>query len=131
MEFTLHGFDVYTSEVDDNGIDFIVKMNNQYFDIQVKSARNNNYIFFMKDKFVLRRNLFAAIVLFEELHEPQILLIPSLDWQKPNSLLVSRDYEGKKSKPEWGFIITKRNRELLLHYQFDKVVERLLKINGA
>src|ERR1035437_10266764 len=67
MEFTLHGFYVFTAEVDDKGIDFIAKINDQYFDVQVKSARNNNYIFFLKDKFVLRSNLLATIVLFQDL----------------------------------------------------------------
>ena len=33
MEFTLYGFDVFTSEVDDKGIDFVAKINNQYFDV--------------------------------------------------------------------------------------------------
>lgn len=131
MEFTLYGFDVFTSEVDDKGIDFVAKINNQYFDVQVKSSRNNNYIFFHKDKFILRSNLLAAIVLFQDLKEPEILLVPSLDWKEPNSLLVSRDYEGKKSKPEWGFSITKNNRELLTRYQFGKVVKGIINNNGT
>jgi hypothetical protein len=33
MEFTLHGFDVYSAEVDDKGIDFVVRASElQYFD---------------------------------------------------------------------------------------------------
>ena len=123
MEFTLHGFDVFTAEVDNKGVDFIVKINHQYFEVQVKSSRNNNYIFFQKDKFILKQNLLATILLFQDFHEPDILVIPSLDWQSSNTLLVSRDYEGKKSKPEWGFSITNRNRDLLLKYQFDNVIE--------
>lgn len=40
MQFTLYGFDVYGSEVDDRGIDLVVrKEQNVYYDIQVKSAR--------------------------------------------------------------------------------------------
>jgi hypothetical protein len=40
MEFTLHRFDVYTSEVDDKGIDFIVcdDRRERYYDVQVKSV---------------------------------------------------------------------------------------------
>ena len=46
MEFTLHGFDVYTSEVDDRGIDFVIRKDrNFYYDIQVKSVRDLNYLF--------------------------------------------------------------------------------------
>lgn len=126
MEFTLHGFDVYTAEVDDKGIDFVIRHDNNYFDIQVKSARGNNYIFFPKSKFLLRENLLATILLFQEMKEPMIYLIPSLEWQNPNSLLVSRDYVDKKSKPEWGLCFTNKNKELLEQYQFDKIIKRII-----
>jgi len=40
MEFTLYGFDVYQAEVDDKGIDFVIRKGHErYFDIQVKSIR--------------------------------------------------------------------------------------------
>jgi len=127
MEFTLYGFDVYTSEVDDKGIDFIVrKDDNSHLDIQVKSARNLNYIFLPKDKFKLRPNLFAAVVLFNESKPPEPYLIPSLTWQQPNSLFTGPDYEGKKSKPEWGLSFSRKNIKLLEEYQFDKVIQKFM-----
>ena len=127
MEFTLFGFEVYTSEVDDRGIDFVVRKDeNSYYDIQVKSVRGLNYIFFLKDKFSLRRNLLAAIVLFFEGDFPQLYLIPSEAWLKPDGLLVSRDYEGKKSKPEWGLNITQRNLSSLKNrFAFDDVIREI------
>ena len=103
MEFTANGFDVFTAEVDDKGIDFVVrKSDNQYYDVQVKSCRNLMYIFFPKDKFILRSNLLAAVALFEDNKPADLYLIPSDVWRIPSDLFVSRDYEGKKSKPEWG-----------------------------
>ena len=49
MEFASYGFEVYTSEVDDHGIDFVAKKGNgPFYEIQVKSVRNLNYIFFPK-----------------------------------------------------------------------------------
>lgn len=40
MELTAYGCDVYSSEVDDRGIDFVVRKDSEhYFDIQVKSLR--------------------------------------------------------------------------------------------
>jgi len=40
MEFTLFGFEVYDSEVDDRGIDFVVRKDeNNYYDVQVKSIQ--------------------------------------------------------------------------------------------
>jgi hypothetical protein len=125
MEFTKAGFDVYTAEVDDKGIDFVVRKSEaEYFDIQVKSVRNNNYVFMRKEVFSPRKNLFLALILFEDNKEPTLLLIPSLDWQnKIHSCLVERNYEGKKSKPEWGISITKSNAEEVKSlYNFDKQI---------
>src|SRR5438128_2318526 len=103
MEFTLYGFDMYTSEVDDKGIDFVIRKDaDVYYDIQVKSSRKLNYIFIRKDKLTLRERLLITVLLFFQGKPPQIYLVPSTVWANPNSLFVSRDYEGKKSKPEWG-----------------------------
>src|SRR5215218_4529663 len=110
MEFTRHGFDVYTAEVDDKGIDFVIRKERSsgtdiefvYYDVQVKSVRAMNYVFFSKEKFLLRDNLLAAIGLFEDGDLPRLYLIPATAWNHPNALFVDRSYEGLKSKPEWG-----------------------------
>ena len=125
MEFTLFGFEVYTAEVDDRGVDFVIRKDDRYYDVQVKSARGFKYIFFPKDKFSPRDNMLAAIVLFFDGEPPQLYLIPSKEWLKPNALLVSRDYEGKKSKPEWGLNLSKKNLPLLSRFAFDKIVQEL------
>lgn len=128
MEFTKKGFDVYSAEVDDKGIDFVVRKDeNKYFDIQVKSIRNNNYIYMRKEVFVPRKNLLLAVMLFVEGETPVLLLIPSLDWKnKTRAFLVERNYKGKKSKPEWGLSITKSNlNEIRLAYIFDNQVSSL------
>ncbi len=131
MEFASYGFEVYTSEVDDHGIDFVTKKGNSpYYEIQVKSVRGLNYIFFQKDKFEHIEILYAAILLFNQDKPPEFYLIPSTAWQKPNALLVTRDYIGKKSKPEWGINLTIKNLELLKVYSFDKVVSELIKVNS-
>ncbi len=126
MEFTLAGFQVYTSEVDDRGIDFVVRKDDgTYYDVQVKSARGLNYIFIEKDKFKLRQGLLAAVVLFSEGKAPRAYLIPSTAWAEPNAFLVSRDYEGKKSKPEWGLCLSQKNMPLLRAYEFHKIAPKL------
>ena len=52
MEFTSLGYDVYSAEVDNKGIDFVVRTRKgRYYDIQVKSVRGFNYIFFPKKNF--------------------------------------------------------------------------------
>jgi hypothetical protein len=127
MEFTLHGFDVYQAEVDDKGIDFVIrKGHDRYYDIQVKSSRGFNYVFFRKEYFELREGLFAAIVVLDESEPPKLFLIPATAWQNPDALFVSRDYEPpKKSKPEWGLNLSVKNYPLLQEYTFENVAATL------
>lgn len=126
MEFALHGFDVYTAEVDTKGIDVVIRKDaNRYYDVQVKSARNFNYIFLPKDKFVLRPNLLAVVALFVEGELPSLYLFPSMAWLTPSALLVSYESKDEKSKPEWGLNFAKRNRELLATFAFENKVSEL------
>lgn len=126
MEFTLFGYEVYTSEVDDRGIDFIVRgASNNYYEVQVKSLCDYGYIFFPKDLFPLNPNRLAAVVIFMENHSPSLYVIPASAWRAPNDLLVSRDYEGKKSKPEWGLNVSVKNMPLLEAFEFGKVIPTL------
>jgi len=128
MEFTKAGLDVYTAEVDNKGIDFVVRKNeNEYFDIQAKSVRNYNYIFVRKDFFQPRKNLLLVVALFKNTEQPTILLIPSLDWiEQKHKFLTSRDYNNLKSRPEWGVNIKVGDlQEFIDHYSFDRQVENL------
>jgi hypothetical protein len=126
MEFTLYGFEVYTSEVDDRCVDFVVRREaGQFYDVQVKSVRGFNYIFVPKIKFPIAPHRLLASVLFHDQKEPELYLIPMTAWVAPNALLVSRDYDGKKSKPEWGLNLSLRNQALLERYRFDQVAPSL------
>jgi hypothetical protein len=46
-------------------------------------------------------------------------------WKKPNELLVGREYEGKKSKPEWGVNLSLKNKPILDKYEFENQVMKL------
>jgi len=128
MEFILYGFDVYSPELDDKGIDFIVrKVDSSYFDIQVKAVRDFNYIYFQKSKFQIRENLYAFILIYRKELKPSMYLIPSNIWNKPNKLFVSRDYKGKKSVPEFGINLSEMNVPKLDEFIFEKTIENFLK----
>jgi hypothetical protein len=127
MEFTMYGFQVYSTEVDDRGIDFVCRYKEKHFmEIQVKSIRGLNYVFMKKENFKLQESLWVSLVTFEEGKEPNLYLIPSKVWKTPNELFVNRDYEGKKSKPEWGINISKKNHPKLLEYSFDMIIEDII-----
>lgn len=127
MEFTRLGFSVFSSEVDDRGIDLAVRNNiGQYFDVQVKSIRGLNYVFLPKSTFPTSERSLAAVVVFVEGDEPHLFLIPSSAWSEPSTLLVSRDYgEPRRSKPEWGLNISRRNWKLLEEFAFERIAATL------
>ena len=132
MEFTLWGFDVFSAEVDEHGIDFVVRKHpGPHYEVQVKSARGHSYIFLRKDKFRPNDRLLAVIVLFQQLQPPSLYVIPSNEWLAPNSLLATRDYEGKKSLPEWGINLSLANMPLLENYSFDQFIASLSADSGA
>lgn len=127
-----NGLDVYSTEVDDREIDFVVKINHDsYYDIQVKSIRGRKYIFFPKSKFEPRKNLLAAVVVFIEKEDPLLFMIPSTDWLSPNNLLVERNYEGLPSQAEWGLNISERNWPILDGYQIDKTIAIIKKTSNT
>lgn len=66
MEFASYGYDVYTSEVDDHGVDFVARNPNDghYYEIQVKAVRNLDYVYIRKDKMVLSPTRLVYLLLF-------------------------------------------------------------------
>lgn len=127
MELTMYGFQVYTTEVDDRGIDFVVRYEtNPFIEVQVKSLRKMGYVFMQKTKFELKENLYLALGLLFQDEPPKLYLIPSTAWLSPNSLFSGKDYEGLKSKPEWGLNISLKNMPLLEEYRFEDTIQRLL-----
>lgn len=129
MEFASYGLDVYTSEVDDHGIDFIVKDKKKRFnEIQVKALRDKGYTFMQQDKFDLNsKTLYLVLLIFEEDKLPNIYLVPTSAWNNKNNMFVVRNYnESQKSKPEYGISITNSNKNLLEKYKFEVVVKELM-----
>ncbi len=130
MEFVLHGCDVFSSEVDDCGIDFVVRTHaGNHYDVQVKSFRvsKNNYVFLKKSKFTISSQSMLALVRFALGEPPNLYLVPSCVDGAPNPIFESRDFgEGRKSEPEWGLTVSKRKLELLTsQYGFGASVTRL------
>ena len=127
MELTMYGFQVYRTEVDDRGIDFVARFEQgPFLEVQVKSLRSTGYVFMQKEKFVLHKHLYLALGLLLDGQPPELYLIPSIVWKQGDGVFVNRDYEGLKSKPEWGLNISNKNRPLLEPYRFDQVVEAMV-----
>jgi hypothetical protein len=100
-----------------------------FFEVQVKSVRINKttYVFMTKEKFDKNKeNMLLMLLTFQENALPSTYLIPATEWISPNALLRDREYKGKKSKPEYGINISKRNMVILDKYKFEDVIASML-----
>lgn len=128
MELAMFGFEVYTTEVDDRGIDFVARQcGAPFIEVQVKSLRDYGYIFMPKSYFVPRENLYVAVGLLFEGKEPLSFLVPATVWNNPDSVFVDRNYgaPGQKSKPEWGINLSRKNLPRLEQYAMASALESL------
>jgi len=137
MEFASYGFQVFTSEVDDRGIDLVIRDDEGHFyEVQVKSVRGpgSAYVFATKTTAEGRpafdpgnSALYMALVLLEDGLDPAFFLIPAAAWKTPGGLFADRDYgePGQSSRPEYGLNISRRNQGQLDEYRFENVVDRL------
>jgi hypothetical protein len=127
MEFTMFGSQVYSTEVDDRGVDFVARHDcGPFLEVQVKSLRDFGYVFLPKRKFILSDALHVALGLLFEGKSPDFYLIPSRVWDTPTALFASRDYgNGLKSEPEWGLNVSKKNMSLLEPYRFEGTIKKL------
>jgi hypothetical protein len=71
-------------------------------------------------------NIFLALLLFEDGKLPETYLISSTAWKTLNDLLCDRNYEGLKSKPEYGLNLSKKNMPLLQPYKLEEVLISLI-----
>ncbi len=124
MEFASYGWDVYTSEVDDHGVDFVARppQSNSFYEIQVKSCREYKYVFVPKTKMVFSETRLVCCLRFEDGKLPEFYIIPSKTWEIPNAVFVDRLYDkpGQTSAPEWGILLSKKRMDLLEPHRADK-----------
>lgn len=129
MEVASYGLEVYTSEVDDHGIDFIMKKQNStnYYEVQVKSIRHNGYVYLTKDAWNIERtDLYLILLIFEEGSLPNIYLIPATAWKTPNEVFKDKDYIGLKSDPEYGLNLSLKWFYLLEQYKMENSIHLIV-----
>lgn len=126
MQFTLHGIDIYTPEIDDKGIDLIARTGpSKYLEIQVKSLYKSANAYFDKATFDIKQpNLLVALVRFVEGQAPILYLLHSRLWgtDTPSSLFVGYD---RKNYSEWGIQLSPKKLPLLAPYLFAEIVKSL------
>src|SRR5258708_5541373 len=104
--------------------------------VQVKSVRQKgkqppSYVFLVKKHFSLDAYRAVVLVVFpQDADHPELYLVPADAWRTPNAPFVDRDYEGRKSRPEYGISLSSRWREQLspwiMHAQLPQLGEPLV-----
>lgn len=125
MALTSYGMSIYTSEVDDHGIDFVAEGTGGFLKFQVKSVREKtNYVFMRKENFNIEdATLYLILIILKDGEHPDMYMIPASAWKTSESkLLVDHDYEGKKSAPEYGVNLSARLMPELEQYKLDKML---------
>jgi hypothetical protein len=75
-------------------------------EVFVSRQRVGGYAFWTKRRLQPAPNRYAALVLLSDAPEPDLYLVPSTDWLHAEAPLTDRDYEGRKSEPEYGIDIS-------------------------
>lgn len=124
MELASYGLDIYTSEVDDRGIDFVCLKGKQLLKIQVKSVQSTTGYVFVKQRYfdICDDTLFLFLLLFYQGRLPEPYLIPASAWQEENAMLKYHPYE----EPEYGINLSKKNMPLLEKYRLDNMLTQIL-----
>ena len=134
MEFASYGFEVYSSEVDDHGVDFIAKspIDNVFYEIQVKSTRRFNPVIIPESKMPeLKNERLVCYLHFTDGQLPSFFVIPSIAWESGESTLVYHKYDkGQKSNPEYVINLSKKHLDWLDKYSSDFVLGELIKKNN-
>lgn len=125
MTLASYGIGIYTSEVDDHGIDFVAETQKGFFKFQVKAIRTSTsqYVFMRKEHFnVEDETMFLFLMLLSDGEHPDMYIIPASAWKQESTAFVYHAYEGKKSKPEYGINVSKKNRAEIEQYRLENML---------
>lgn len=127
MELASYGMSIYTSEVDDHGIDFVAETQKSFLKFQVKSIRTSTtkYVFILEKNFdISDESLFLYLILLTDNEHPKSYIIPASAWKgrSDSKLFV---YRGNYDKPEYGLNLSKKNIAELKPYSLENMVKNL------
>lgn len=128
MTLASYGMSIYTAEVDDHGIDFVAERKDEFIKFQVKTVRQSTkYIFMRKEYFnIADKKLFLFLSILKDNEFPVSYIVPATAWENdPTGMFVYRDYEGKKSEPEYGINLSDKNISFLDNYRVENMIDQL------
>ena len=125
MEFVMYGYLVFSAEIDDRGVDFVVRNDaGRHFDVQVKTVTHRTtYTCITESKF--SENLWICLVVLTEGVHPTLYLFSGRDWISDESDLLRRNHFQNAKEAEYGIHIAKKRVSVMKQFAFDQSVERL------
>ena len=124
MAFTLEGFEVYGSEYDDRGVDFIVRNGSgRFFDVQVKATDESSNPFIKKSKFRESDDFIFCAVRVVEDENLSLYIARGSDWASDFDCL-NYNADGGSSGPYYEIRFSARYREQLAQFEFQSYVEK-------
>ena len=113
MEFASYGCDVYTSQVDDHGVDFVAKINGKFYEVQVKSVRGNGPANILRKHMDVNDEFRLVCYLnFSDETLPSIYIIPAIAWKSLNKVLKYHERDDY-----WAISYSENKKELLAAYE--------------
>jgi len=125
MAFTLEGFEVYTTEYDDRGVDFVIRNSEgKYFAVQVKSTGEGSNPFVYAEKFIPTGEfLFCAVRLIEG-RSPDVYLAAGSDWDTEKDCLHFNP-GGGRAGAYYELRFANMHLESLKRHKFETYVQQL------
>lgn len=129
MEFESFGFEVYSSEKNEKGIDFIARRDDGFvYEVQTKtilysSEQCRKSAVYSLD--IANLNMHINLLLFKNGKMPDSFLIPAMAWKFPNDLFSNRITDGNKFSTGYVLNISKRSLPILENYKFGNMLESL------
>lgn len=125
MAFTLEGFEVYTTEYDDRGVDFVIRNSDgRFFSVQVKATGKSANPFILGDKFEASSDFLLCAVRLVEGNPPEIYLVRGTDWNEEQECLHFNP-SGGNAGAYYELRFSKKYSESLKRYNFQNYVEQL------
>ena len=130
MALTSYGMSVYSSEVDDHGIDFVTESKRGFLKFQVKSIRleSTRYVFVHEKDFdITDENMYMFLIILADGEHPDCYIIPATAWvdkeNEGNSLFV---HHPNYKEPEYGLNISDKNLAKLQKYRMSLMINSLI-----
>ena len=89
-------------------------------EVFVSTQRLGGYVFWTKRRLQPATNRFAAIVLLADAEDPNVYLVPSIEWLSASPPLTDRNNVGKQSEPEYGISLARSSLPALQRYVWDE-----------